>query len=95
MKCGKKCKRLRGLKDHQRSWRTIKTLCNEVLDDLNSNNRTDQQEEITIDENIVNEHANLNPIRPGLFSRSPGRGGGGGGQRPGCPKSKLTSTDWN
>ena len=34
-------------------------LCNEVLDDLNSNNRTDQQEEITIDENIVNEHANL------------------------------------
>ena len=24
-----------------------------------SNNRTDQQEEITIDENIVNEHANL------------------------------------
>ena len=36
-----------------------KTLCNEVLDDLNSNNRTDQQEEITIDESIVNEHANL------------------------------------
>ena len=56
---GKKCKGLRGLKAHQRSCRTIKTLCNEVLDDLNSNNRTDQQEEITIDENIVNEHANL------------------------------------
>ena len=37
----------------------MKTLCNEVLDDLNSNNCTDQQEEITIDENIVNEHANL------------------------------------
>ena len=55
----KKCKGLRGLKAHQRSCRTIKTLCNEVLDDLNSNNRTDQQEEITIDENIVNEHANL------------------------------------
>ena len=54
-----KCKGLRGLKTHQRSCRTIKTLCNEVLDDLNSNNRTDQQEEITIDENIVNEHANL------------------------------------
>ena len=54
-----KCKGLRGLKAHQRSCRTIKTLCNEVLDDLNSNNRTDQQEEITIDENIVNEHANL------------------------------------
>ena len=35
-------------------------LCNEVLDNLYfSNNRTDQQEEITIDENIVNEHANL------------------------------------
>ena len=44
--CGKKCKGLRGLKAHQRSCRTIKTLCNEVLDDLNSNNRTDQQEEI-------------------------------------------------
>ena len=57
--CEKKCKGLRGLKAHQRSCRTIKTLCNEVLDDLNSNNRTDQQEEITIDENIVNEHANL------------------------------------
>ena len=57
--CGKKCKGLRGLKAHQRSCRTINTLCNEVLDDLNSNNRTDQQEEITIDENIVNEHANL------------------------------------
>ena len=56
--CGKKCKDLRGLKVHQRSCRTIKTLCNEVLDDLNLNNRTDQQEEITIDENIVNEHAN-------------------------------------
>ena len=56
--CGKKCKGLRGLKAHQRSCQTIKTLCNEVLDDLNSNNRTDQQEEI-IDENIVNEHANL------------------------------------
>ena len=54
-----KCKGLRGLKAHQRSCRTIKTLCNEVLDDLNSNNRTDQQEEITIDENIVNEHENL------------------------------------
>ena len=57
--CGKKCKGLRGLKAHQRSCRTIKTLCNEVLDDLNSNNHTDQQEEITIDENIVNKHANL------------------------------------
>ena len=56
---GKKCKGLRGLKAHQRSCRTIKMLCNEVLDDLNSNNRTDQQEEITIDENIVNDHANL------------------------------------
>ena len=55
--CAKKCKGLHGLKAHQRSCRTIKTLCNEVLDDLN--NRTDQQEEITIDENIVNEHANL------------------------------------
>ena len=54
-----KCKGLRGLKAHQRSCRTIKTLCNEVLDDLNSNNRTDSQEEITIDEHIVNEHANL------------------------------------
>ena len=57
--CWKKCKGLRGLKAHQRSCRTIKTLCNEVLDDLNSNNRTDQQEEITIDENIVSGHANL------------------------------------
>ena len=57
--CGKKCKGLRGLKAHQRSCRTIKTLCDEVLDDLNSNNRTDQQEEVTIDENIVNDHANL------------------------------------
>ena len=57
--CGKKCKGLRGLKAHQRSCRTIKTLCIEVLDDLNSNNRADQQKEITIDENIVNEHANL------------------------------------
>ena len=47
--CGKKCKGLPRLKAHQRSCRTIKTLCNEVLDDLNSNNRTDQQEEITID----------------------------------------------
>ena len=38
----------------------------------------------------------LNPIRPGLFSRSSGpRGGGGGAQRPGCQKSRLTSTDWN
>ena len=54
-----KCKGLRGLKAHQRSCLTIKTFCNEVLDDLNSNNRTDQQEEITIDENIVNEHTNL------------------------------------
>ena len=34
-------------------------LCSEVLDDLNSNNHTDQQEEITIDQNIINEHANL------------------------------------
>ena len=32
----------------------------------------------------------LNPIRPGLFSRSPGPRGA---QRPGCQKSKLTSTD--
>ena len=37
----------------------MKTLCNEVLDDLNSNIHTDQQEEITIDENIINEHATL------------------------------------
>ena len=36
----------------------------------------------------------LNPIRPGLFSRSPGPGGGGA-QRPGCQKSKLTSPDLN
>ena len=55
----RKCKGLHGLKANQRSCRTIKTLCNEVLDDINSNNRTNQQEEITIDENIVNEHANL------------------------------------
>ena len=32
----------------------------------------------------------LNPIRPGLFSRSPGpRGRGGEAQRPGCQKSKF------
>ena len=37
----------------------IMSLCNEVLDDLNSNNHTNQEDEITIDENIVNEHANL------------------------------------
>ena len=54
-----KCNGLRGIKAHQRSCRTIKTLCNEILDNLNSNNRAYQQEEITIDENIVNEHANL------------------------------------
>ena len=54
-----KCKGLLGLKAHQRSCRTIKALCNEVLHDLNSNNRADQHGEITIDENIVNEHANL------------------------------------
>ena len=61
IKCafGKKCKGLCGLKAHQRSCRTMKTLCTEVLDDLNSNNHTDQQEEIRINENIVNEHANL------------------------------------
>ena len=36
----------------------------------------------------------IKPIRPGLFSRSPSSGGGGGGvKRPGCQKSKLTSTD--
>ena len=34
----------------------------------------------------------VNPIRPGLFSRSPGPRGA---QSPGCQKSKLTSTDWN
>ena len=34
----------------------------------------------------------VNPIRPGLFSRSPGPRGGGA-QRPGCQKSRLTSTD--
>ena len=33
----------------------------------------------------------LNPIRPGLFSRSPGLGGGA--QRPRCQKSSLTSTN--
>ena len=38
----KKCNGLHGLKAHQRSCRRIKTLCNEVLDDLNSNNRADQ-----------------------------------------------------
>ena len=61
IKCafGKKCKDLCGLKAHQRSCRIMKTLCTEVLDDLNSNNHTDQQEEIRINENIVNEHANL------------------------------------
>ena len=32
----------------------------------------------------------FNPIRPGLFSRSPGPGGA---QRPRCQKSRLTSTN--
>ena len=32
----------------------------------------------------------FNPIRPGLFSRSPGLGGA---QRPRCQKSRLTSTN--
>ena len=32
----------------------------------------------------------FNPIRPSLFSRSPGPGGA---QRPGCQKSKLISTN--
>ena len=35
----------------------------------------------------------INPIKPDLFSPSPGRGGGT--QRPGCQKSRLPSTDWN
>ena len=39
------------------------------------------------------DEKNLNPIRPGLFSRSPGQGGGGGAQRPRCQKSRLTSTN--
>ena len=34
----------------------------------------------------------FNSIRPGLFSHSPGPRGEGA-QRPGCQKSRLTSTD--
>ena len=31
----------------------------------------------------------LDPIKPGLFSRSPGRGGGGGGSETQVPKIKI------
>ena len=40
--------------------------------------------------NLDGEQVKLNPIRPSLFSRSPGPGGA---QRPRCQKSRLTSTN--
>ena len=55
----------------------------------------------TISGSIINQIADhfaqflllkrINPIRPGLFSCSPGPGGGT--QRPRCQKSRLTSTN--
>ena len=56
--CGKSCKGLRGLKSHQRSCRTIKTLCNDMLEDLET---TDQHEEATIPPEITEESPQFKP----------------------------------
>ena len=39
--------------------------------------------------NLIIASASLNPIRPGLFSRSPGPGGGGRGSEARMPKIKV------
>ena len=58
--CGKECKGLRGLKAHQRSCRTIRSLCSEVYDDISDNNSTIVNDVDEIDHGIP-ESPDLKP----------------------------------